>query len=554
MALRRQLALEHAVSSLSMGLIGVTTEKLPLAVSNGLGALCRPLGAIRALYYSERLGEFWSSTIGRPPGSGESGCADAARDIVKVMRRFDGAESGSVYLRLSDRQVPGALRAALTLGGAGSCLCLFAPGGTRSDVLMVALGDMSHPFDTDLLPVIHTAYDTISLAVEQISAEQERAKLEQQMRHARRMQTVGTFTSGVAHNFNNLLGAIVGNAEMAQEKFRTLSASTETADEILVAAERGRALVDNLLAYGRRPDHQRRPIRLDRLIEETARMASAATPGRHFVVQLGANGATALIDPIQMQQVILNLCNNAAQATGEGAEILIATDGTELVEKRHHVHGVLEPGAYLRVRVRDTGAGMNPAVLARIFEPFYTTRASGTGLGLATAREIVRATGGEILLETRSGSGTDAQIWLPAQPGEPAPPPARVSAQALRGKGETILYLAASESSRLAGEELLAALGYEPVGFTRLEALAQACSSQPDRFDAVLIEHDGSRADLFPAELNAAILPPICILAIASLDEINGRAATFARVTTVIRYPLCSGELITNLHRLLNPA
>jgi signal transduction histidine kinase len=476
-ALRRQVALEHAVSSLSMGLIGITTENLPLAVSKGLEALCQPLDAIKALYYSERLGEFWSTAEEDSHHCGPSRCGDAARDIVRIMPQLDGAECGSVYLRITDRQLPRALHEAMTLGGAGSCLCLFAPGGSRPDVLIFALRGTIHPIDADLLPVVHTAYDTIALAVEQISAGQERAKLEQQMRHARRMQTVGTFTSGVAHNFNNLLGAIVGNAEIAQGTLRALCVSSENADEILVAADRGRALVDNLLTYGRRPDCQQRPVQLDELVDETARMATAATPSRQFVVQLGTESARALLDPIQMQQVILNLCNNAAQATGQGAEILISTDAIELVMRREHTHGVLAPGAYLRIRVSDNGPGMTPAILARIFEPFYTTRPSGTGLGLATAREIVRASGGEILVETQMGLGTEAQIWLPR---DPTLPPAPIPAQALRGNGEAVLYLAANETSRLAGEELLAALGYEPIGFTHPDAMIQACSAQPD--------------------------------------------------------------------------
>jgi signal transduction histidine kinase len=553
-ALRRQVALEHAVSSLSMGLIGVTTEKLPLAVANGLDALCRPLGALRGLYYSERLGEFWSTAEDTPRDCGPTRCGNAARDFVQIMQHLDGADRGSVYIRLSDRQIPRSLHKAMILGGAGSCLCLFAPGGARTDVLIFALRDTKQPVDSRLLPVVHTAYDTIALAAEQISAEQERDKLERQMRHARRMQAVGTFTSGVAHNFNNLLGAIVGNAEIAQGMFRHLRVSSENADEILVAAERGRALVDNLLTYGRRPDRQRRLIRLDRLVEETARMAIAATPNRHFAVELGTNHAKTLVDPIQMQQVILNLCNNAAQATGEGAEILVETDEAELSERQLHAHGVVAAGSYLRVRVRDRGTGMSPAVLARIFEPFYTTRPSGTGLGLATAQQIVRAGGGEITVDTQLGFGTETQIWLPRDQREPALLPAPVPAEALRGNGETILYLAASEPSRLAGEDLLAALGYEPIGFTHREALVQACNAQPERFDALLAERIGTVTESLAAELNTQCLPAIRVVAASCLGEVNNCSAAFHGVAAVIRYPLDPVELITSLHRSLSAA
>lgn len=545
-ALRQQVALEHAVAALSAGLIGATAETLPRAVSDGLATLCRSLGAIKAVYRSERLGELWSTTEANSPR-----CAEAAHETALALPDLAGVEDGAICFRLSDRQMPGSLREAMQQEGARSCLCLFAPGGRRTDMLMFALRDQNCTLDPELLPVVHTAYDAVALAVEQICAEQERAALEQQMRHARRMQMVGTFTSGVAHNFNNLLGAIVGNAEIAQVKFRRLGVSTENADEILLTAERGRELVDNLLAYGRRPDRQQRRVRLDRLVEEAVRMATVAMPSRRLVFKAGTDSARLLLDPVQMQQVVLNLCNNAGQATGDGATILVTTDVVELHEKRQHTHGMLSPGAYLRVRVRDSGAGMSAAVLARVFEPFYTTRPSGTGLGLATAQEIVRAAGGDILIETGVGAGTDAQIWLPHKDGEPSAGPEPIPAKTLRGAGETVLYLAASEQSRLAGEDLLAALGYEPVGFTDPDQMIRACRKQPDRFDAFLVEQVALAGRLSPD--HRACLPPVRIVATSRPGEISQDAGAL-QGAAVIRLPLDALQLLTELHSRLNSA
>jgi signal transduction histidine kinase len=538
--LRRQAAVEHAVASLSAALIGTTSETLPRAISIGISQLCRSLSAVKSLYHSERTGDIWCT------GDIDSGAdSEAARAII---RRAQGSVAADAKLRCV-MLGPGELAPGLreSIAPAASCLCLFVPGGARTELLLFALGSTNSPVSPSLFPVLETAFDTIAIAIDHAFAELERLKLEQQMRHARRMQTVGTFTSGVAHNFNNLLGAIVGNAEMAHMQLLGHGKSTEPAERILLAAERGRSLVENLLAYGRRPEHRLRRVRLDRLVTEAVGLVSAAMPDMRFSLKLDA-AARVLIDPIQMQQVVMNLCTNAAQASEGGAEIIVATDRAALRERRSHAHGALEAGSYLRVSVRDRGKGIGPAVLARIFEPFYSTRPSGTGLGLATAQEIVRASGGDILIASRSGEGTDAQIWLPWTPHQEAVRPGRAPPESLRGNGETILYLAGSERSRLSGEELLAALGYEPVGFTSLSLLGEACRATPGRFDAFLAEP----IDLGGRALPVDDLPAIRLVASSATGAFCGFGEMLGQPSAIIRYPLDPVELLAVLGRFLN--
>lgn len=543
--LRRQAALEHAVASLSAGLIGANGEAMKAAVSEGLATIGVSLGAVAVAYHSARLGDLWSAGMEGP----ELGSLACGRTRVPPLD--DGSDQCRL-VQLDTKELSYDLRRALPRARTHTAFCLRGRSASTSDFLLIvrpsSIDGRIHP---SLVPVLQTAHDAISLAIEQAHAELERAELERQVRHARRIQTIGAFTSGIAHNFNNLLGAIIGNAELAQARLRQIGAPTQNADEILLTAARGRALVENLLDYGRRPDRQRRWMPLDPLVDETVRMARAAMPDRQFDVAPGLRGALSLIDPVQMQQVLLNLCRNADHATPSEAVIRILTDAVTLAEPLRHAHGVLAPGQYLRVHVRDTGAGMPPAVLMRAFEPFYTTRPSGTGLGLATAREIVREAGGEIVIESREGEGTQAQVWLPSAPRERRPRPAASSTAALRGAGETIAYLAASESSRLAGEELLAALGYEAVGFSSVARLVRACREEPERFDALVAEHLGRAGAALTDEEDVSCLPPVRLVATHRIAEVGFASRRWRGVSAVIRLPLDAVELATLLHHYL---
>lgn len=546
-ALHLQMSLEHAVASLSAGLIGTTPESLPQAIRTGLRTLCEAVGATEALFCSDRDGQLWSSHH-----KGAASSSPFAGEIVRLAPASGAAGSGWICVRLSDPRVPASLRQARAFENARSFICLLTPGSTRENLLVFAFEAQDDPVRPELVPVLHTAFDTLSLAIDHQHAAHERDAMERQVRHARRMQAVGAFTSGVAHNFNNLIGAITGNAEMAQAKLRRLGASTSHADQILIAAERGRSLVDNLLAYGRRPELRRRLVDLDELAAEAGGLAAAGLPDHRIELRTATEGATLTIDPVQMQQVVLNLCNNAAQAMPPGGTVRLATRIERLHAPLQHPHATLPPGRYLQLSVRDTGRGMNPAVLKRAFEPFYTTRPTGTGLGLATAREIVRAAGGEILIDSRPAMGTQVQIWLPHREADavhaPAPGP-EGNATDLRGSGETILYLARSEEARLSGEELLAALGYEPVGFTSADQLLAACRRQPDRFEALLLEQGDACMEAVLTDIGALPMPRI--LATAALDDIDFSLSARAGIVAVIRAPLDPVELLKELHRCL---
>jgi signal transduction histidine kinase/CheY-like chemotaxis protein len=544
--LRRQVALEHAVASLSARLIGGGALTTTL-VQAGLVQLAQALGARRAYFHRGRSGIFcvW------PPDSGaEAGKAAALRLAARV-ERGDGP---IVHLRRGDRSL-GPVEAALLrrLGATGWIGVLRSEESAADSLLAFDLDAGSGTRLPRQLTVLRTAFDAICLAFEHAEAEVERQRLAEQLAHARRMETIGAFASGIAHNFNNLIGAISGYAEMAQARVRD-DTSRHHLDQIQLAAERGGSLVDGLLDYGRRRQQRRAPMDLRALVDETRDMAAAAlTPSHAIAITHCDADAPVMIDPAQVQLVLLNLCRNAVQAMGRGGAIHIETDTLVLDEPLAHPHGPVAAGRYATVTVRDSGGGMPPAVLRRLFEPFYTTKANGNGLGLATARDIIADFGGAITIDSRPGSGTDARIWLPvldaaAAAFAPADPPVHA-----KGNGELILLMAEERSSRLATEDLVAALGYEPIGVETPERLMEVVGKKDCAVDALLlcVSEVTEESWALLAEFRSRCPDAPRILAIGSAARLDAARLAAAGVSAIIQCPPGPRELSSALQRCL---
>jgi CheY-like chemotaxis protein len=256
--------------------------------------------------------------------------------------------------------------------------------------------------------------------------------------------------------------------------------------------------------------------------------------------------------PGQLQQVILNLCSNAAQAMDQMGSVEIETDVRDITGTRSLSHGELTPGRYVCIAVNDTGRGMDEVTAERIFEPFFTTRLAGSGLGLATVREIVREHGGVINVWSAPGVGSRFEVWLPCVAA--AAPAPRVDQHFLPlGRGQTVLVLDDGNERLLADEEMLAALGYEPVGFTRVGDALAACRATPKRFDAAVVGHVLSAASALDlAVALRAIMPNMPILlATASADESGAEALAAAGISEIVHRPLISAELASALARCL---
>jgi signal transduction histidine kinase len=395
------------------------------------------------------------------------------------------------------------------------------------------------------LATARLAGDAIADALEREIRERERVKLNARLERALRLQMVGQLASGVAHNFNNIISAILGYSEMASSEVEPGGKAARRIAEIEKAAERGRDLVDSVLTFGRRSDARSSLVSVSDLLSETASLLRASLPSSiELVVAAAPKGLSVFGERAQLQQIIINLCRNAAQAMGESGRIDVSADTQHLMTARIFSSGELEPGSYARVAVCDAGPGFGEDVAKRLFEPFFTTRPAGTGLGLATVRKIVRDHDGAVDVASAPGKGSRFEIWLPAPKtyasttagGEPAASPPL-------GQGETVLIVHDSRDSLLGDEEILAALGYEPIGFYRPADAIAALRKEPARFDAVLISVTSVGNALDLAHTLNAISPMQPILLARSSLDIGVDALVRAGVADLVRRPLIGAEL-----------
>jgi signal transduction histidine kinase len=426
-------------------------------------------------------------------------------------------------------------------------------GGERAAILgfdVVRAGDLIAWAD---FPLFRMAFDAIANAVNRVKLEQEKERLQVKLQQARRMETIGTFASGIAHNFNNIVGAILGYTEIADARLRSSGGPAASLAEIRRAGERARELVGQILTFGRRGEGRRERLCIRALVAETRALLAASLPSHvQFAVTEKTQTTTVWAEPAQLQQVILNLCNNAAQAMNESGLIELCIDAREIAQPMRVGRGEVGPGRFVIVSVSDSGAGMDDATVERIFEPFFTTRSDGNGLGLATVREIVEDHGGAVEVQSAVGAGTRFDVWLPsARFDEP------ISVQyapelALRGAGETVLVVETDRRRLLRHEEILAALGYEPVGFTTSVDAVAACRTARARFDVALVCHlpGGAALDLAAALHDAVPTLPI-ILAAPSTAELGAPLLADSGITELVHHPLVSGELASALSRCL---
>ena len=373
-------------------------------------------------------------------------------------------------------------------------------------------------------------------------------------RRARRMQMIGSLASGIAHNFNNIIGAILGYSEMVEPQLSPGTKPAQHIDEIRRAAERGRDLIDNILTFGRQRDSRVRPVQVRTLFEEAASLLRASLPsGVELIIDDVPVDVAVSGEPALLQQVILNLCTNAAQAM-EGSGKYPFNRGA----KRRGQSIILEPrrahARPLRVPSRRSTLG---TALTKVWRGDCSSRfsrpvLSGTGLGLATVHEIVRDLDGAMNVQSEPGHGSRFEAWLPATAADSTEEVGPVMLPL--GRGETVLVVESEHERLLRDEEMLAALGYEPVGFERPADAIAACRSAPDRFDIILVSYASQTwTGLDLARTLHEIAPrPRVLLATASTIHVSVDAMADTGISEVLRRPLASSELAAALARCLH--
>lgn len=359
----------------------------------------------------------------------------------------------------------------------GAFVC-HRPDGTRFEI------------DVRISPV-HGLPDAVVRYVAVIRDVTHEVQLEEQLRTAQKMEAIATLSSGIAHDFNNILAAILTNTELTLDDVPEKSTLREHLKIVHQAALRGKKLVKQIKTIGQPGGHERRPVRVESVIEECLLLLRASLPAnieirKHIFPDIGLT----LADPTQLHQVILNLCTNAAEAMHD-RNGLLEIRLEPFYHKAAYVDDYpgLATGHFLCLTVSDTGHGMERTVMERIFDPFFTTKGQGkgTGLGLSVAHSIIKSLGGTITVDSEPGLGTTFKVFLPKFEEKDLPLEQEVTLP-MRGGAERILLVDDEEDLVFAGRKMLEKLGYQVVtGCDGREAF-RLFSAEPDRFDLVITD------------------------------------------------------------------
>jgi PAS domain S-box-containing protein len=321
-------------------------------------------------------------------------------------------------------------------------------------------------------------------------AEEEKAKVQAQLHHAQKMESIGRLAGGVAHDFNNLLTVINGYSRLGMAKLSAQDPLRATLEEIRKAGERAAGLTRQLLAFSRKQVLQPRALDLNHLVEEMRPML-ARLVGEDVDVQvtLGAERGTVHADPNQVTQVVMNLAVNARDAMPGGGTLLIETAVVERDESYARLHPEARAGRYVMLAVSDNGTGMDEATQERIFEPFFTTKEAGqgTGLGLSMVQGIVAQSGGYIDLYSEPGQGTTFKVYLPAF-AEAAPSAGMPEPVPVLGGTETVLVVEDQAEVREYAVTVLKEYGYRVIDAETANDALRCCEWERDPIHLLLTD------------------------------------------------------------------
>lgn len=386
----------------------------------------------------------------------------------------------------------------------------------------------------------------------------EREELKKRLIQAQKMEAVGTLAGGIAHDFNNILAVIIGYAELARDDVPPASKAVSDLDKVLEAGNRARNLVKQILAFSRQAEAKPIPLQLQSLIKETLKMLRASIPTTITMREdLDSSCGVVLADPTQVNQILMNLCTNASQAMEEHGGLLTVSlkkiyknkDDRQLPVK-------LKEGPYVELAVSDTGTGIGPDVIDKIFNPYFTTKevGKGTGMGLAIIHGIIREHGGEIAVESELGRGTTFRVYFPSV--SRAQLPVLEKPAAIPQGSERILFIDDEELLAEMGKNMLERLGYQvTVRQSSIDALS-TFQNDPNSFDLVIT--DQTMPGMTGSDLARRILQirpgmPI-ILCTGYSNLIDAESAKAMGIREFAMKPLSKGAIGKLIRKILDTA
>ncbi len=398
-------------------------------------------------------------------------------DIIGKSRR---EVLGEEYIKFSERHV------SRVMAGERVNFEAFVPGVSGEQ----RLHEVNYIPDIDSENRVNGFYVLAQDIDEKRRSEEERYKLENQLRQSQKLESIGTLAGGIAHDFNNILSPILMNSEMCMMDLPDGSPFKESLNDIYNAGERAKELVKQILAFSRKGGEEKILMKISPIVKEAVNFLRAMIPSTIEIQQyLNIKNDTVFASPTQISQILINLGANAAHAMKENGGILaISLDFIDHDKTFEVPHLYLKPGKYLKLTVSDTGSGIDSSIIEKIFDPYFTTKApgEGTGIGLSIVHGIVKSYGGDIAVKSRPGEGCTFELFFPHAEGTESERPGLN--QEIKKGTERILLVDDETVIVKITEAMLEKLGYSIVSKTNsLEAL-ELFSNSPGDFDLVITD------------------------------------------------------------------
>ena len=382
----------------------------------------------------------------------------------------------------------------------------------------------------------------------------EKWKLEKRLAQAQKMEAIGTLAGGIAHDFNNILSAIMGYTELSLIDIPRDSAVSNNLKQVLKAAGRAKELVQRILTYSRRREHEMQPVKVNLIVNEALKLLRASMPSMIEINHNIKSNLAVMSDPTNIHQVIMNLCTNAGYAMrANGGQLAVALADVDLDADFAKEHPGLNPGKFVRLTVGDTGHGMSPEIIERIFDPFFTTKkGEGTGMGLSVVHGIVKSHGGTLTVDSIPGKGSVFKAFFPAIDSEGVP--LNESADLMVTGTEHILFVDDEAFQADIAKQMLGRLGYRLTTRTSSVKALELFRNTPEEFDLVITDMTMPHmpGDVLARELISIRSDIPIIVCTGYSDRINADTAGEIGIRELVLKPVVMKDIAATIRRVLD--
>ena len=385
----------------------------------------------------------------------------------------------------------------------------------------------------------------------------ERKRLESQLQQAQKMESIGTLAGGIAHEFNNILGIIIGNTELAIDDVPEWNPAKESLKEIRKASMRAKDVVRHILSFARKTPVQRQPIQINTVMRDSLKLMRASIPTTIEIRQnISCESELILANPTEINQILMNLCTNSVHALSEETGVLeVSLESISLDQDSASQYENVDTGNFVKLTVKDTGEGIDPTIMDRVFDPYFTTKdiGKGTGMGLAIAYGIVKKYDGAIKATSELGIGTVVELLFPLID-ERAEHEVKEEPEVLPAGTERILIVDDEPSMVRMVSQMLKRLGYEVVALLNPKEALELFMAEPTRFDLVITDMAMPQmaGDRLAQELMKARPDIPIILCTGHSERINEDRAKELGIKAFLKKPLVTRDFAQTVRKVLD--